>query len=211
MRRKKICCIVFALSVFAGAVFTVNAYLNQASAAAPSFTFNDVYKYPVYPGDAQWAEYDARELTQMLQLPEELLNELTTEELVKVVVDYPYLSDMFYYNSFRAGFNAVSSSFNGLQELLRRRDAGTCLVEYYKNIDFAQKADSKDAASVVRFANYDAVEVILAQDEVLSTIPQNVREEFEKKLGENMEYCRKNAMSSSKCGIFYEVLKENEK
>lgn len=206
---KKVCWVVVVLSVFAGIAFIANAYLKQTAAATPSPTANDVYEYPVYPGDAKWAEYSPQELTQMLQIPEDILAKLTTEELVKVVVDYPYLSDMFYYNTLKAGIDEISVSFNGLGELLKREDAGICLVEYYKNIDFTKQVDLTEVKFLKKTLNYNAIEVILAQEKVLATIPQNVREEFERLLNKNIEYCNKNSSTSySKCGSYYEALKE---
>jgi len=41
------------------------------------------------------------------------------------VLNYPLFLDALAYNWPQEGFNAVSGQFNGLQELLKRKDAGT--------------------------------------------------------------------------------------
>lgn len=44
-------------------------------------------------------------------------------------LNYPVLPDVLLANSLQAGFAGVAANFNGLQELLRRPDAGR---ELYK-------------------------------------------------------------------------------
>ncbi len=169
-------------------------------AGVPSPLENNVYEYPLYPWDDEWAKYDAREKTQMLQLPEAVLSGLSTQDLVKVVIDYPYLSNVFFYDSYEMGFHAVRNSFNGLDELMKREDAAECLIDFYKKIDFSVSVDFSDAKSSIRASNYNAVEVILAQPEINNAISDEERNELESLIKKNNRY------ENGKIDCYFEAL-----
>lgn len=131
------------------------------------------YKYPVYPNSPEWEVYaqDRGRLKAMLQIPENTLKELSTEELVNTVLEYPCFNDMYYYNSKQEGFEAMCNSFNGINELFQRTDAGNVLLEKYESIqeefkkcnnvkkDFSQE----DYELISKKSN---IETLLAQEEI---------------------------------------------
>ncbi|CAM3920925.1 MULTISPECIES: hypothetical protein [Paenibacillus] len=90
------------------------------------------YEYPIKPGTDEWKDLaDKEEKLKVSQIPEDVLTKLSTEALIESVLNYPLLVDMLAFNSYEQGFNAVASNFNGLQELLKRDDAGIKLFEKY--------------------------------------------------------------------------------
>lgn len=56
---------------------------------------------------------------------------MTTTDLVTTCLDYPLIGTLFAYNNVQAGFNALAKGFNGIEELLGRKDAGTVLMQVY--------------------------------------------------------------------------------
>lgn len=193
----------------------VSANNKIISVAAKENPITDEYKYSIYPGDDEWNKYNANEKTQMLQIPEKTLQNLTTEALVKVVAAYPYLSDMFYYDTYEAGFEAVRNSFNGLDELMKREDAAECLIEYYEKIDFREYVNLKEPVSVVKASNNNALEVILAQLQMVNTVSSTKSNEIETSIKKNMQdridnkstfYIRANCYYEA----LYESLQQNQ-
>ncbi|MGN0481622.1 MAG: hypothetical protein ACI4EV_08630 [Lachnospiraceae bacterium] len=167
-------------------------FVKNINAAEPKTADNALYQYPIYPGTDEWASYDdVREKNKLLQLPEEVLSS-TTSDLVKIVMEYPYLSDIFVFNSYRGGFNAVVNGFNGLKELIGREDAAKELLAYYEKIDFGEKVNTADARQVTKASNYNALEVILAQPEVYNSFDESQKEKLESLIKRNVVYRKMN-------------------
>lgn len=107
-------------------------------------TITSPYQYPIIPGTQEWMQLESRpEMLDACQIPEEILDKLSTDALLQTILDYPFLSEMtlFYRTpeecSSEAGFWFITESFNGLQEFLSRRDALSSLEKYqnFNNIN----------------------------------------------------------------------------
>ena len=82
------------------------------------------YVYPVLPGTDAWNALGSHaDMLAVCQIPEDILKNLTTRELLEVVLDYPLMVDMHVYSTMEQGFRSVMRQFNGLQELVSRPDA----------------------------------------------------------------------------------------
>ena len=78
----------------------------------------------------EWDEIlDHAAKVEMLQIPEYILEEMTTRALAETVLNYPYLVDMYAYGNTSQGYEIVSETFNGLKELENRPDGLSTLVE----------------------------------------------------------------------------------
>ena len=86
----------------------------------PSFgQNNEVYSYPMYPGDEKWNSCkNTQERINALQLPQRILKTATTDRLLSICLDYPFINNYLYFNNYQDGFSTVLSQFNGIQELL---------------------------------------------------------------------------------------------
>jgi hypothetical protein len=140
----------------------------------------DAYDFPVKPGTPEWAAFQTHdEMLAACQVPEPILREMSTAGLIETCLNYPLYGDMLCYNSPQQGFDAVASRFNGLQELLRREDVGTRLLERYRKMD--PEAIGESWTSLQR-GDYDRgftyIEMLLAQDQVLSSLTQAERRDL---------------------------------
>ena len=127
---KKLCIIVICFSLF----FTLTAYASSREEADKSKTNidADVYIYPAQPGTEAWTKLEGHpEKIEISQLPEEWL-EKDTVTLLRCVLTYPLLIDVFAWSTFKEGLDNVSSYFNGMEELLKHDD----LVLAANTIDF---------------------------------------------------------------------------
>lgn len=91
------------------------------------------WDYPAKPGTAEWSQpssledYDAK-----LNIPEHILKELDTESLIQICLDYPALTAvLLVFNTPQQGFEKFFAQFNGIRELMSRKDVGHCLLKKY--------------------------------------------------------------------------------
>lgn len=96
------------------------------------------------------------------QLPAATIANLTTTELAEVVLAYPYLSDVYAYNSLQEGLEAIRKTYLPLDLLLKRADAPVGLLEVYQSA--SQELGTKKAHSFNM--KLELLEVILAQKEL---------------------------------------------
>jgi len=82
-----------------------------------------VWDYDIKPGSAEWEAISTRdEMLKVIQIPNEVLNSINTEELAVLCINYPMHLDFYIYNSLQEGLERVVSDFNGLRELFERKD-----------------------------------------------------------------------------------------
>ncbi len=102
-------------------IFTLNSYAQ-----------NMTWDYPIKPGTEKWKSYqNTLDIVRDLQMPEKVLKSISTEELLKVCLNYPFFSSYTASNSPFEGLNRTLDSFNGFDEFSNRKDAGNVLFRFY--------------------------------------------------------------------------------
>lgn len=99
-------------------------YVSMGTISEQSqYTIDTPYEYPVHPGMEEWEALDdhAKKI-ELCQIPEEVLEKMTTEALAESVLNYPLLIDMYAWQSDSKGYDFVSETFNGMHELEQRSD-----------------------------------------------------------------------------------------
>lgn len=140
---------------------------------------NTSFKFPCTQGDYKWQQFESvGERIAALQIPDSIIKQIPTEELLAICLDFPYITDILFYDDYQTGFEHVKKSFNGLRELLTRKDLYDALVytnnEYINELDKIQTAASLIEKGKFSFKHF-MLEFIMAQDCVV--IPQNKAEE----------------------------------
>lgn len=112
-------------------------YIFLFSLTASLHSQTNLYYSKINKDSVKWSEISQRERIEFLQIPSNILKTMSTKDLLTTCIDYPYIIDVFFYNDYQQGFNNVVSDFNGLQELLNRKDAASYIFELYQllNID----------------------------------------------------------------------------
>lgn len=146
------------------------------------------FEYSLEPGMEEWGQLNHGERVLASQIPKEELAQMSTNELVAAVLDYPCFIDMIFYNTYQDGFEAVRDNFNGLQELLNRKDSGDCLLETYKNVNLLQifSIDNEDE-KFDESLDLLYLETILAQPEITETLSDENLAELETLVEDNYE------------------------
>lgn len=121
----------------------------------PAMVLSDeAHVYDVVPGSSEWNELEPEERYEACAVSESEVQGMTTRALVETVLNYPYLINIYAYDSLSLGIEEVSEYFPGVQELLNRSDATEVLEEY-----LASKVDVQNAGEV-DLASYDAKTLI---------------------------------------------------
>ncbi|MCE3199077.1 hypothetical protein JI735_14460 [Paenibacillus sonchi] len=107
------------------------------------YSITNSYEYVVKPNTDEWKKFTStEEKVNASQIPQTILNKMTTKALVETVLKYPLLANMFAFNTKQEGFNAIYSNFNGLQELTKRTDAISELEQYQDKIGYLETTDN---------------------------------------------------------------------
>ena len=174
---------------------------------------NTKFEYSLKPGMEEWGQLNHGERVLASQIPNDVLKNMTTNELLTAVLDYPCFVDMIFYDTYQDGYEVVRDNFNGLQELLGREDSGEYLLDTYKNIELAQiltisDEDTKFNESLQMLY----LETILAQPEVTETLSTESLEEVEKIVKENyeMQLANKDDTLSLSYSGYYESLADQQ-
>ena len=158
MKSKRLwsCLLVLAVMI---TVFGFSAYVHEVSAAAgdEGYTIDRPYEYPIKPGTDEWFSIVCHaDKVEMLQIPQEILENMTTDALVESVGNYPYFPDMDAFSTQELGYKAVRDGFNGLRELESRPDGMSCLSAYFENQKTTHPGD-------MRYVVRRAIEITLAE------------------------------------------------
>jgi hypothetical protein len=120
------------------------------------------YEFPVKPGTPEWVKFQTHEeMLQACQIPENVLKNISSDALAKTCLEYPLFIDMIAYSTFNEGIERVVKQFNGLQELLGRKDAGKSLMSIYSDTS---------SAKLDRMFFYSYFEMLLSHDDVLKKL-----------------------------------------
>jgi len=142
------------------------------------------------------------------QLLESEIELMTTQELYdEVFQNYPYLMNVFFFDSVTQGLQNEKGNYNVLNELLKRENVGSILLNEYKKV----KVLSKDEINKNKlpYKNLLLLEVLLAQENVMKTMSDSefktLQCEVIKKYHKKAEYYD---AYGPKSHLFFDILKE---
>jgi hypothetical protein len=140
----------------------------------------DAYRFPVVPGTPEWETLETHsDMLRATQIPQEVLDRMSTGGLIETVLNYPLLGDFLAYDNLQHGFDQVTLYFNGLQSLLSREDAGRELLTKYRAMD--PTAINPDW-SIEQQGEYDHLftylEMLLAQHSILGSLSSSERRDL---------------------------------
>lgn len=93
---------------------------------------NTQYDFPIKRGTAAWNNIkNYKELRNISQIPEDIVNRMTTEVLFESILNYPLLGDAFVFTTFQKGIENLKINFNAFETLSIRPDLGKTLINKY--------------------------------------------------------------------------------
>jgi hypothetical protein len=94
------------------------------------------YQYPTLIGSQEWKKFKSlNEKSSACQIPDQVLDTISTEGLIWTCLNYPMFSNIFAFNDLQTGFNSVNSYFNGIEELYSRDNSIKELLSLFYRIN----------------------------------------------------------------------------
>ncbi|NVO21538.1 MAG: hypothetical protein HXX13_17685 [Bacteroidetes bacterium] len=122
----------------------------------------DEYIYPIRPGTPEWATLGSHEeMETAVQIPDSVLDKITTWGLVESCINYPLYGDCAAYNDQVGYINDLMLRNRGLKELVTREDAPKIMLYYYRHWDVGSYPD---------FVKRNFIELIIGSDSFLSKL-----------------------------------------
>ena len=127
-------------------LLAVGMVLSLCSAAAetsekPVTLSDEPWVFPVQNA-AEWKRMTLLQRLESCKIPEEVFQGMSTDALLETVLHYPYLVDIWAYNTLKQGIERTFLKIPALKELLDRSDVRLAIQRY--------KSENKAAKSTVR-------------------------------------------------------------
>ncbi|UEA31928.1 hypothetical protein [Granulicatella elegans] len=142
---------------------------------------NNEFEYFITPKSEEWKKYSAYELQDKLNIPKENVDKLNTKDLLDLVLDYPFIGDVYAFNTVEDGINEIRKRFNPLDVLLNREDIAKVLYNRYINLENPViskniKCEESDDCLKINF-----IEFLLEKNEVFIKLNEEQIREISKK------------------------------
>lgn len=93
------------------------------------------FEYPITTSSEEWKEFTTRDqMIAATRIPEEILKDMTTEELVVALFEYPLLINVYAYNNNDVALRMFERDCDAFKELITRNDAAVVLNKYFDTI-----------------------------------------------------------------------------
>ena len=143
----------------------------------------------VFPTKEELAAIEPKDRSAALQIPENILEEMSTAGLAEICISYPMIAEMAVYDSLEIGFGRIKSQFNGLQELFARTDVADILVPIFVSMDLNKLNQYAESPTL----KFHFVCIMLYQEPVMTALNSEQRNELMKAISEkrkliNSEY-----------------------
>ncbi|OJV32584.1 MAG: hypothetical protein BGO33_09240 [Bacteroidia bacterium 43-41] len=98
-----------------------------------------------------WRTFQSLEEMQVAcQVPEDILESMSTDNLIQTCMNYPLYGNYLAYNNELEGIKFIINGFNGFAELQNREDAADRLIAYYEGIDVRKIAENAITLSATK-------------------------------------------------------------
>lgn len=133
------------------------------------------WDYPVKPGTEQWKSFQTTpEILTALQIPDEILKSLSTEELLTICLNYPLFTSYIFSNSPFEGMNGVVQSFNGFEAFSSRNNMGEVLLSFYERKQISEIGQIEKGIDKASFKFYHCgIELLLCNNKIISKLSKD--------------------------------------
>ena len=97
---------------------------NLANGSSDSSSFiTNPYEYPITPDSPQWRNFtQTSQMIEACQVPEDIVENMTTEALLETVLDYPLMVNVLVQNTPEIGYKFLLENNAAFRELVTRND-----------------------------------------------------------------------------------------
>jgi hypothetical protein len=128
----------------------------------------------------EWKSLENRyERGKVCQIPDDVLPALSTEKLIELCLNYPFIIDIRAFDNILTGFDKYSGEFNGFQELIKRNDAALVLTKMYKEEDPLAIDKDWTLVEMIHYANkISMMELFLCNKQILSKLDSDEKRDL---------------------------------
>ncbi|OGM11807.1 hypothetical protein A2Z22_02490 [Candidatus Woesebacteria bacterium RBG_16_34_12] len=167
--------------------FTTITTIFTLFALMPLSYSQGFWQYPIKPGTEKWNSLTLQERRNCQQIPEEILNQMTPQELFQAWLDLPGKYELLAFNTMQRGFDFTLNTFNIVQELLDKPSVSSVILDYYLNIDI-NTINKKNNDEKSKFTtDIGFVEFLLSQLNILNGIQEKEKINLLKKIESNYQ------------------------
>ena len=114
-------------------------HFTSTSGSDREYSITEPYDYDSIINTARWRGMPMRSARGAeLAIPENIYKNMTTKALLQSIVSYPFLIDLFAFNSYREGFLTLYQEreelYHEINELVSRDDFGAVLINEYTDM-----------------------------------------------------------------------------
>jgi len=152
------------------------------------------------------------------QIPENIIQEISTLDLLIDCLNYPLFTDVFAFNNINTGFSKYLNDFNGFRELLNRSYVGTELINLYREANpenFRTKKTIMEMGDAVVYLS--EMELIISYPKIIETLSEEEKKEIiielllKKKIKSLYPLWYKDTGMQTSYLAIYNILKSTEK
>ena len=89
-----------------------------------------IFEYPITPKDEEWSNLGSVQAKiEACRIPQEILDEMTNEQLYQAIMEFPFLVDLFIAPSEQEGVESLERTCDAYRELLSRDNAKDFLMD----------------------------------------------------------------------------------
>lgn len=127
------------------------------------------WDYTVKPGSNEWAQLTTQDMkVKACQIPSEILQQISTQDLIDLYLNYPLLLNITVFSTFQKGMDDLGNNFNGIIELYRRDESAKLLKERFIVLSPKNMDPSWTSMQGFKYAlDFVALELLLSQKEIL--------------------------------------------
>lgn len=131
-----------------------------------------IWDFPVKPGTEEWKSLETIEQQyEAYNIPESLMKEISTDDLVKICLDYPEWGLIYAFNDPQTGFAHVLDLFNGFEELFSRKDAAKELIKVYLEMNPLEVSQlSTDLDKGLFSFQFTCIEMLMSTNPIISLL-----------------------------------------
>jgi hypothetical protein len=136
---------------------------------------SEPFDFPIKPGSEIWRTFTThKQMEDATKIPDAILNKMSTEDLLTTCLNYPLFVDMIYFDQKQLGYTLVEKRFNGLRELMNRKDAGRVLSSVFSKMEIETLDKNSTTADKFKTAySYSKILMLLAQESILKKFSKN--------------------------------------
>lgn len=134
------------------------------------------YTYPMTPEKEEWAQLDYLEKRERCNMPQELVDILTTKELVNAALDYPLKMDYLGFDDAERGLEHLKGNSNVYRELFEREDITEALLEAYRDLqvdyDFLVSGTASNRGEKSGYNKELILQFLIGSDEIFDRLTE---------------------------------------